>query len=123
MALLAFKIMDDPFVGSITFCRIYSGRLDSGSGGILGARNCDAAIQALAARDLDAVHKFIPFRKRARSRAMAAGKMRCHVPLCRIHGALFPAPCGGTDWREAQPIAAQAWLGGRCLPSFSGPSC
>ena len=32
MALLAFKIMDDPFVGSITFCRIYSGRLDSGSG-------------------------------------------------------------------------------------------
>src|SRR5262249_57461319 len=25
MALLAFKIMDDPFVGTITFCRIYSG--------------------------------------------------------------------------------------------------
>ena len=23
--MLAFKIMDDPFVGSITFCRIYSG--------------------------------------------------------------------------------------------------
>jgi elongation factor G len=32
MALLAFKIMDDPFVGTITFCRIYSGRLESGSG-------------------------------------------------------------------------------------------
>ncbi|MGE3720188.1 MAG: elongation factor G [Bauldia sp.] len=31
LALLAFKIMDDPFVGSITFCRIYSGRLESGS--------------------------------------------------------------------------------------------
>jgi elongation factor G len=32
MALLAFKIMDDPFVGTITFCRIYSGKLESGSG-------------------------------------------------------------------------------------------
>ncbi|MDI3468088.1 MAG: Translation elongation factor G [Pseudolabrys sp.] len=32
MALLAFKIMDDPFVGTITFCRIYSGVLSSGSG-------------------------------------------------------------------------------------------
>jgi elongation factor G len=27
MSLLAFKIMDDPFVGTITFCRIYSGIL------------------------------------------------------------------------------------------------
>jgi elongation factor G len=32
LALLAFKIMDDPFVGTITFCRIYSGRLESGTG-------------------------------------------------------------------------------------------
>src|SRR5438874_866548 len=32
LALLAFKIMDDPFVGTITFCRIYSGTLTSGSG-------------------------------------------------------------------------------------------
>src|SRR5690606_20800372 len=30
LALLAFKIMDDPFVGTITFCRIYSGVLTSG---------------------------------------------------------------------------------------------
>jgi elongation factor G len=30
LSLLAFKIMDDPFVGSITFCRIYSGVLESG---------------------------------------------------------------------------------------------
>src|SRR4029453_11350570 len=30
LALLAFKIMDDPFVGPITFCRIYSGKLESG---------------------------------------------------------------------------------------------
>jgi elongation factor G len=30
LALLAFKIMDDPFVGTITFCRIYSGVLNSG---------------------------------------------------------------------------------------------
>jgi elongation factor G len=32
LALLAFKIMDDPFVGTITFCRIYSGVLQSGTG-------------------------------------------------------------------------------------------
>src|SRR5256714_226048 len=32
LALLAFKIMDDPFVGTITFCRIYSGTLTTGSG-------------------------------------------------------------------------------------------
>jgi elongation factor G len=30
VAVLAFKIMDDPFVGTITFCRIYSGKLESG---------------------------------------------------------------------------------------------
>jgi elongation factor G len=29
---LAFKIMDDPFVGTITFVRIYSGTLNSGTG-------------------------------------------------------------------------------------------
>lgn len=28
---LAFKIMSDPFVGSLTFVRVYSGKLDSGS--------------------------------------------------------------------------------------------
>jgi len=27
---LAFKIMADPFVGSLTFCRVYSGRVESG---------------------------------------------------------------------------------------------
>ena len=32
LAILAFKIMDDPFVGTITFCRIYSGKLESGTG-------------------------------------------------------------------------------------------
>jgi elongation factor G len=32
LATLAFKIMDDPFVGTITFCRIYSGKLESGTG-------------------------------------------------------------------------------------------
>ncbi|MFY9657598.1 MAG: GTP-binding protein, partial [Methylocystis sp.] len=30
LALLAFKIMNDPFVGSLTFCRIYSGRVETG---------------------------------------------------------------------------------------------
>src|SRR4029079_7421861 len=29
---LAFKIMDDPFVGSITFVRVYSGTVTSGTG-------------------------------------------------------------------------------------------
>jgi elongation factor G len=29
---LAFKIMNDPFVGSLTFVRIYSGKLESGTG-------------------------------------------------------------------------------------------
>src|ERR671916_344170 len=29
-SMLAFKIMDDPFVGTITFCRVYSGKVNSG---------------------------------------------------------------------------------------------
>jgi elongation factor G len=29
-SMLAFKIMDDPFVGTITFCRVYSGSIKSG---------------------------------------------------------------------------------------------
>jgi elongation factor G len=28
--MLAFKIMNDPFVGSLTFARIYSGKLTKG---------------------------------------------------------------------------------------------
>jgi elongation factor G len=39
LALLAFKIMDDPFVGTITFCRIYSGTLTSGTGVINSTRD------------------------------------------------------------------------------------
>ena len=38
LSLLAFKIMDDPFVGTITFCRIYSGVLISGTGVINSTR-------------------------------------------------------------------------------------
>jgi elongation factor G len=38
MSLLAFKIMDDPYVGTITFCRIYSGTLQSGTGVINSTR-------------------------------------------------------------------------------------
>ncbi|MFZ1102103.1 MAG: elongation factor G [Hyphomicrobiaceae bacterium] len=30
MSMLAFKIMDDPHVGGITFCRVYSGKVESG---------------------------------------------------------------------------------------------
>ena len=32
LSVLAFKIMDDPFVGSLTFCRIYSGKLETDMG-------------------------------------------------------------------------------------------
>jgi elongation factor G len=32
LSAIAFKIMDDPFVGTITFTRIYSGRMESGMG-------------------------------------------------------------------------------------------
>jgi elongation factor G len=39
MSLLAFKIMDDPFVGTITFCRIYSGTLQSGTGVVNSTRD------------------------------------------------------------------------------------
>ncbi len=31
LSMLAFKVMNDPFVGSLTFCRIYSGIVTSGS--------------------------------------------------------------------------------------------
>ncbi|WP_180900969.1 elongation factor G [Martelella soudanensis] len=31
LSMLAFKIMNDPFVGSLTFCRVYSGKLEKGS--------------------------------------------------------------------------------------------
>ena len=31
LSILAFKIMTDPFVGSLTFCRVYSGVLKSGA--------------------------------------------------------------------------------------------
>ncbi|MEN0654340.1 MULTISPECIES: elongation factor G [Hyphobacterium] len=30
LSMLAFKIMNDPFVGTLTFCRIYSGKLETG---------------------------------------------------------------------------------------------
>jgi elongation factor G len=32
LSVLAFKIMDDPFVGTLTFCRVYSGKIESGMG-------------------------------------------------------------------------------------------
>src|SRR5690606_2715210 len=30
LSVLAFKIMDDPFVGTLAFCRIYSGKIEAG---------------------------------------------------------------------------------------------
>jgi len=38
-SMLAFKIMDDPFVGTITFCRIYSGKVEAGQGVINSTRD------------------------------------------------------------------------------------
>src|ERR1700760_3508750 len=39
LSLLASKIMDDPFVGTIPFCRIYSGVLQSGTGVVNSTRD------------------------------------------------------------------------------------
>jgi elongation factor G len=39
LSLLAFKIMDDTYVGTITFCRIYSGTLTSGTGVVNSTRD------------------------------------------------------------------------------------
>ncbi len=38
-SMLAFKIMDDPFVGTITFCRVYSGKVETGAGVINSTRD------------------------------------------------------------------------------------
>src|SRR5262245_18442330 len=43
-AALAFKIMDDPYVGTITFCRIYSGIMSSGTGVINSTKDRRARI-------------------------------------------------------------------------------
>jgi len=39
LSVLAFKIMDDPFVGTLTFCRIYSGKIESGMGVVNSTRD------------------------------------------------------------------------------------
>jgi elongation factor G len=39
LSVLAFKIVDDPFVGSLTLCRIYSGKLESGMGLVNSSRD------------------------------------------------------------------------------------
>jgi elongation factor G len=39
LSVLAFKIADDPYVGSLTFCRVYSGKLESGMGLINSSRD------------------------------------------------------------------------------------
>ncbi|MDP2619407.1 MAG: elongation factor G [Hyphomicrobiales bacterium] len=31
LSMLAFKVMNDPFVGSLTFCRVYSGKMETGA--------------------------------------------------------------------------------------------
>ena len=38
-SMLAFKIMDDPHVGTITFCRVYSGKVESGANVINSTRD------------------------------------------------------------------------------------
>jgi len=49
LAALAFKIMDDPFVGTITFCRIYSGTMSSGTGVINSNQGAQGADRPQAA--------------------------------------------------------------------------
>ena len=46
-AALAFKIMTDPFVGSLTFARIYSGKLSSGSSVVNTVKNQKEVIEAV----------------------------------------------------------------------------
>jgi elongation factor G len=41
-SMLAFKIMDDPFVGTITFSRVYSGKVESGTTALNSRRHCRA---------------------------------------------------------------------------------
>ena len=48
-SMLAFKIMDDPFVGTITFCRVYSGKIESGSSLLNSTRDKTRAGRAHAA--------------------------------------------------------------------------
>ena len=38
-AALAFKIMNDPFVGSLTFMRVYSGKVEAGSSVLNSVKN------------------------------------------------------------------------------------
>jgi elongation factor G len=38
-SMLAFKIMDDKFVGTITFCRVYSGKISTGEGVLNSSRD------------------------------------------------------------------------------------
>jgi len=38
-SMLAFKIMDDPHVGTITFCRVYSGKVEAGANVINSSRD------------------------------------------------------------------------------------
>ena len=38
-SMLAFKIMDDPHVGTITFCRVYSGKVESGANVVNSSRD------------------------------------------------------------------------------------
>src|SRR5688572_14561096 len=38
-SMLAFKIMDDPFVGTITFCRVYSGKVSAGASPLTSTRH------------------------------------------------------------------------------------
>ena len=79
--MLAFKIMDDPFVGTITFCRIYSGRLESGTGvhqlhqGPQGAHRPHAA----DARQQSRGHQGSLCRRHRRARRPQGGAHRRHA--------------------------------------------
>ena len=49
---LAFKIMNDPFVGSLTFMRVYSGKIEAGSSVLNSVKNKE--------KDLEECYKCTP---------------------------------------------------------------
>ncbi len=96
---LAFKIMTDPYVGKLTFFRVYSGTLDSGSyvlnchQGQAGARRTDSAdARQLPGRDQNRLRR--GYRRRCRSERHDAPVTPCVTrkhPII-LESMVFPEP-------------------------------
>lgn len=99
---LCFKIMTDPFVGSLTFCRIYSGesatRLSRTScrTSTLCVRLCMRAERKLAGLQVhaDNVHQRIEMGCRAWSSPVATCRRPRACQNCATIAALLPPPAG-----------------------------